>query len=227
MIILSQVTWLLNFIPTFTWRHDSVLLSLFSSLNRFFPEEGEALYVDLPGKRASKVPQATVSVSILASNICQTGHGPDQRPWDHPDRGHCTLYDSRENLNGATSMARKLNRSSYLELVSNLKVKGYLATLITCDISSLGHSLPVCCKTIQKLFPSVTRSRYSCHVRRSSEDCYLYLIHNICGSQRTLLAIERPLFTWLLICATLISNLCFFFVSLPVNMCLMYKNKKH
>jgi len=122
MIILSQVTWLLNFIPTFTWRHDSVLLSLFSSLNRFFPEEGEALYVDLPGKRASKVPQATVSISILASNICQTGHGPDQRPWDHPDRGRCTLHDSRENLNGATSMARKLNRSSYLEFLALMEV---------------------------------------------------------------------------------------------------------
>ena len=128
--------------------------------------------------------QATVPVSILACNICQTGNGPDQRLWDHPDRAsaHCTLYDSRENLNSATS--RKLNRSSYLdhELVSDLEAKGYSATctLITCEILLLGHSLPVCCKTIQKIFPSVARSRYSCHVRRSSKDCYLYLVHSIC-----------------------------------------------
>ena len=59
-------------------------------------------------------------------------------------------YDSRENLNSVRS--RKLNKSSYLELVSDLEAKGYSATLITGEISLLGHSLPVCHKAIQKSF---------------------------------------------------------------------------
>jgi len=41
--------------------------SLFSSL-RSFLGEGEAIYVDLPGKRASEAPQATVPVSILVTS---------------------------------------------------------------------------------------------------------------------------------------------------------------
>ena len=150
---------ILNFCPIalnqqrFTWRHDSVLLKLFSSL-RSFLGEGEALYVDLPGKRASEAPQATVPISILVTSA---------RPDMVLIRGlEITLieltvpYDSRENLNNARF--RKSNKSSYLELVSDLEAKGYSATLITCEISSLGHSLPVCHKDIQKVFPSIARS---------------------------------------------------------------------
>jgi len=46
-------------------------------------------------------------------------------------------------------------KSSYLELLGDLEAKGYSASLVTCEISSLGHSLPVCLKDIQELFPSV------------------------------------------------------------------------
>ena len=41
----------------------SVLLKLFSSIKSFL-EEGEALYVDLSGKHASKNPQFTVPTAI-------------------------------------------------------------------------------------------------------------------------------------------------------------------
>ena len=54
--------------------------------------------------------------------------------------------------------ARKSQKSSYLELLGDLEAKGYSASLVTCEISSLGHSLPVCLKDIQELFPSVPRS---------------------------------------------------------------------
>ena len=121
--------------------------SLFSSL-RSFLGEGEALYVDLPGKHASEAPQATVPVSTLVTSA---------RPDMVLIRGleiiliELTVpYDSRENLNSVRS--RKLNKSSYLELVSDLEAKGYSATLITGEISLLGHSLPVCHKAIQKSF---------------------------------------------------------------------------
>ena len=110
--------------------------------------------MDLPGKRASDTPQATVPVSILATSA---------RPDMVLIRGlEITLielivpYDSRENLNGARY--RKSNKSSYLELVSDLETKGYSAALITREISSLGHSLPVCHKAIQKLIPLIARS---------------------------------------------------------------------
>ena len=65
-------------------------------------------------------------------------------------------FNSRENLNDAR--ARKSQKSSYLELLGDLEAKGYSASLVTCEISSLGHSLPVCLKDIQELFPSVPRS---------------------------------------------------------------------
>ena len=75
----------------------TVLLKLFSSFKSFIGEV-EALYVDLPGKRASDTPQATVPVSILATSV---------RPDMVVIRGlEITLieftvpYNSRENLNG-------------------------------------------------------------------------------------------------------------------------------
>ena len=111
---------ILNYCPTalnqkrFTWRHESVLLKLFSSFKSFLGE-GEALYVDLPGKRASDTPQATVPVSILA-----TSDRPDMvliRGLENTLIELTVPYDLRENLNGARY--RKSNKSSYLALVSS------------------------------------------------------------------------------------------------------------
>ena len=130
-----------------TWRHDSVLLKLFSSFKSFLGE-GEALYVDLPGKRASDTPQATAT-SARPDMVLIRGLEITLIELTVP-------YDTRENLNGARY--RKSNKSSYLELVSDLETKGYSATLITCEISSLCNSLPVCHKAIQKLFPLIARS---------------------------------------------------------------------
>ena len=65
-------------------------------------------------------------------------------------------YYSRENLKNAR--ARNSQKSSYLELPGDQEAKGYSASLVTCEISSLGHSLPLCLKVIHDFFPSVHRS---------------------------------------------------------------------
>ena len=50
------------------------------------------------------------------------------------------------------------NKNKNLELLNDLDAKGYSSSLVTCEISSLGHSLPECHKAIQKLFPQIPRS---------------------------------------------------------------------
>ena len=209
---------ILNFCPIalnqqrFTWRHDSVLLKLFSSL-RSFLGEGEALYVDLPGKWASEAPQATVPISILVTSA---------RPDMVLIRGlEITLieltvpFDSRENLNNARF--RKSNKSSYLELVSDLEAKGYSATLITCEISSLGHSLPVCHKDISShpllvpLFvPCLMQPQRSLSLPRLQ---YSWLAKSLTGIQKDHFSLD----CMLTICAPL--NL---FFCIPLDMCTMY-----
>jgi len=158
--ISPTVLHILNYCPTalnqkrFTWRHDSILLKLFSFMRSFLEEE-DVLYADLPGKRASENPTSTfVPVSILA-----TSARPDMiliRSMEITLIELPVPYDSRENLNNAR--ARKSQKSSYQELLGCLEAKGYSASLVTCEISSLGHSLPVCLKDIQELFPSVPHS---------------------------------------------------------------------
>ena len=154
---------ILNYCPTalnqkrFTWRHHSILLKLFSFMRSFLEEE-DVLYADLPGKRVSENPTSTVPVSILA-----TSARPDMvliRSMEITLIELTVPYDSRENLNNAR--ARKFQKSSYLELLGDLEAKGYSASLVTCEISSLGHSLPVSLKDIQELFPSVPRSSIEC-----------------------------------------------------------------
>ena len=98
---------------------------------RSFPEDDDVLYVDLPGKQASENPPSTVPVSILA-----TSARPDMvliRSMEITLIELTVPYDSREHLNNAR--ARKLQKSSYLELFSVLEAKGYSASLVTCEIS--------------------------------------------------------------------------------------------
>ena len=67
------VVHILNYCPTalnqkcFSWRHDSVLLKLFSSFKTFIGTD-DALYVDLPGECVSETSQSTVPISILATS---------------------------------------------------------------------------------------------------------------------------------------------------------------
>ena len=186
---------ILNYCPTalnqkrFTWRHDSVLLKLFSSFKSFLGE-GEALYVDLPGKRASDTPQATVPVSILATSarldmvLIKEGN--------HFDRIHCTL---RLERNPKWRETQEIEQKSYLELVSDLETKGYSAALITCEISSLGHSLPFCHKAIQKLIPLIARSTI-CAVFNAAAKIAISTSFSIFLARKELdWPSERPLFT--------------------------------
>jgi len=67
--------------------------------------------------------------------------------------------------------------------VGDLEAKDYSVTLITCKISSLGHSLLVCHTDPSR--NSVPKSAIH-HIQCSSRDCYFYLFFNILlGSQET------------------------------------------
>ena len=115
---------------------------------RSFLKDEDVLYIDLSGKHASEIPSSTVPVSIQT-----TSARPDMFLVRNMLLTLIELtisYDSRENLRNAR--ARKSQKSSYLELLGDLEAKVYSASLVTCEISSLGHSLAICLKAIHELF---------------------------------------------------------------------------
>ena len=151
---------------------------------RSFLEEEDVLYADLPGKRTSENPTSTVPVSILA-----TSARPDMvliRSMEITLIELTVPFESRENLNNAR--ARKSQKSSYLELLGDLEAKGYSASLVTCEISSLGHSLPVCHPRTLSISPSLL---HPCHVQCCDKNRHLYLLLDIHGPQRSSLAIRE------------------------------------
>ena len=166
----------------FTWRYDSVLLKLYSFMRSFL--EKDVLYIDIPGKRSSENPSSTVPVSILATSV-----RPDMVLIRNMVITLIELtvpYDSRENLSNAR--ARKSQKSSCLELLGDLEAKGYSASLATCEIFSLGHSLPICLKAIHKLFHQfLAPPSMPCLTLR--QKCYINLFLDIHSSQRFSLAI--------------------------------------
>ena len=149
---------ILNIFPTslnpkrFTWKHNCVLLKLFSFMRSFLEDE-DVLYINIPGKGASESPSSIIPVSILA-----TFARPDMvliRNMIIMLLEFTVPYDSWENLRNAR--ARKSQKCSYLELLGDLEAKGYSASLVTCEISSLDYSRPICL-AIHELFPPVPRS---------------------------------------------------------------------
>ncbi len=113
---------------------------------RFFLQDEDVLYVDLPGKHASENP----SVSFLATSA---------RPGIVPII--ITLielfvpYDSREHLRNAR--VRKTQKSSYLKLLGDLEAKGYWLHLLPVRFPLLVTLSQSVLKPFMNFFPSVPR----------------------------------------------------------------------
>ena len=114
----------------FTWRHDSVLQKLVRGI--------------IPDHRACDNPPATMPQSIVSTSA---------RPDIVVIHGNkITLieltvpYNSPEALSNARlrkrNGLRKRNEENYQLVLSELDRKGFQASLITLEISALGHSLP-------------------------------------------------------------------------------------
>jgi hypothetical protein len=114
-----------------------------------FLEDEEALYVDLPGKCTSEPPPSILATSARTNMVLI-------RSMEITLIEFTVRYDSRENL--MNTRARKSQKYLYLQLLGDLEAKGYSASLITCEISSLGPSPPVCLKATHELLPAVPRS---------------------------------------------------------------------
>ena len=103
-----------------------------------FISKKEKLYDDLPDHRACDNPPATIP-----QNIVSTSARPDIVVI-HGNK--ITLieltvpYNSPEALSNA--QLRKRNKENYQLILSELDRKGFQASLITLEISALGHSLP-------------------------------------------------------------------------------------
>ena len=128
------------------------------------------------------------------SYICKTRHGPDQKYGNYLDRTHCPIW-----LEGKPKQcqSKEISKSSYLELLGDLEAKGYSASLVTCEISSLGHSLPVCLKDIQELFPSVRRSSIRAMFDAVAKTAISTSFSIFMACKDLVWPSEGPLFTWL------------------------------
>ena len=119
----------------YTWRHDSVLPELVSTLQRNVPE-GSMVYADLDGFRASSNPPATIP-----PEMCLTPYRPDIVVIG---RGKATLLelticgDSPHAMEQAHS--RKGGRGDYLAISSQLQAIGLKTTYHPVEVTSLGHS---------------------------------------------------------------------------------------
>ena len=119
----------------YTWRHDSILYELVSTLQRNVPE-GSKVYADLDGFRASSNPPASV-----LPELCLTPYRPDILVIGG---GMATLLeltvcgDSPRAMQQAQS--RKGGREDYLAISSHLQAIGLKSTYHTVEITSLGHS---------------------------------------------------------------------------------------
>ena len=119
----------------YTWRHDSILYELVSTLQRNVPE-GSNVYADLNGFRASSNPPASVP-----PELCLTPYRPDIVVIGG---GMATLLeltvcgDSPHAMQQAQS--RKGGREDYLAISLHLQAIRLKSTYHTVENTSLGHS---------------------------------------------------------------------------------------
>ena len=120
----------------YTWRHDSVLSCLISSVRQKVPPQFK-LYADLPGLRACDSPPATIPANISTSTA-------------RPDLVFISINsvtmieltvppNSREALSSAKD--RKANKANYISLIGDLEERGLVVNYHTLEIGSLGHFL--------------------------------------------------------------------------------------
>ena len=136
----------------FTWRHNSVLLKLVSSLKPLLSPE-ERFHADLAGYRVSDNPQSTVPQEIIVTTA-------------RPDivvikDKHILLIELTIPFNTPKSIANahrwKEGKDNYNMLLDDLEARGFTSTFLAIEIGSLGHSLPSIQKALLVHFPSLTK----------------------------------------------------------------------
>lgn len=137
----------------YTWRHDSVLHSIFRSI-RISTSHSTIIFVDLPGLRASDAPQSTIPLDTLI-----TSSRPDMVIINHQAK---TLSMLELTVCGNTPEAisaaqiRKANKSEYLGIVSDLNRLGWNAKYGTIEIGTLGHYNPTAPATLKDVLPWIS-----------------------------------------------------------------------
>ena len=121
----------------YTWRHDSVLLDLFRSIQHHLdPLSSPSIYADLPGHRDLDNPPMTILPSTLI-----TTYNSDINVANN----QCQLAMLELTVCGSTPEAlqaahsRKSRKAEYLHIVSDLIHRGWTASYSTNEIGSSGH----------------------------------------------------------------------------------------
>ena len=123
----------------YTYRHNQVLDCLFTELSKVLTDQC-IVYADLPGRRASDSPQATIPPALLI-----TPYRPDIVIHNKESNSVALLeltcpLDSVRHLELARD--RKLKKEEYQLLLSELDRLGIVNFYDTIEMSVLGHHLP-------------------------------------------------------------------------------------
>ena len=146
---------ILNQCPTalnqgrYTWRHDSVLRSFVKSLTSYLLSS-EKLYADLPGKRASNNPPAT-----LPLNLSVSADRPDVVVVSDRVIRILELTIPTNNTNHLLQ-AKHRKEAKYYSLPIDLQSHPDVSSVSysTLEVGSLGHYLPSAIQTLQLVLPT-------------------------------------------------------------------------
>ena len=128
----------------YTWRHDSVLVKLLSTIKMLLSPE-DRIYGDLSSFRASDNPLATVPPEIVVTSA---------RP-DMVVVRNCEIllieltvpYNSPESI--ANAHSRKEAKENYNMLLGDLEAKGYSASLLAIEITLSSSFVPALSLSLQ------------------------------------------------------------------------------
>ena len=148
----------------YTWRHDSVLLSIFRSLQQL--EVTSMIFADFPGLRASEASQSTIPLKIIS-----TSSRPDI-VIVHMQTTKVALLElticgnTLDAMNAAHT--RKFTKEEYLHLLSDLRRRGWQMKYITIEIDALGHLNPICLSELADNFPMIPLLEWKNILRRGA-----------------------------------------------------------
>ena len=151
----------------YTWRHVSVLYSIYQDLTNLLGSHSVTIYVyaDLLGLRASEQPPAT-----LPLHICATSSRPDIVIVKGVE-----LHFLELTVCGNTPTAiqnanqRKSNKTEYLHLLSDCRRKGWAASYHTIEIGTLGHYNPVAPRQLSGFSKTISTSAWRQLLTTASE----------------------------------------------------------
>ena len=138
----------------YTWRHDSVLLSLVRSLEKAL--SNVQIYADLDNMRAQEHPPATIPPSLSS-----TSSRPDIVCVNGPNIALLELTvsgNSKEAMRQARE--RKQQKRPYLEITNDLHRQGLNTKYDTIEIGALGHSTKDTPFHLSHTFPQVNRLQW-------------------------------------------------------------------